>query len=251
MIVTLCQWDLAWENAAANFESLEQLLDGMACGDLLVLPEMFASGFSFDVEKTVPIGRQSADYLQGLSKGRDVAIIGGLVERDETGQAVNLARGYDRHGHDWFCYQKNRTFRYSGETAVHQQGDEIVVTRLGDWQVCPLICYDLRFPELFRRATKRGAELFVVIANWPSARESHWVTLLQARAIENQAWVVAVNRTGSDPQLHYSGRSLIVNPLGKVVADLGGESLALQYSLDREELLNWRESFPALADLEI
>ena len=139
----------------------------------------------------------------------------------------------------------------AGGRALHQ--DAPVLVRLGnaalrarlatslvfEWQgltVAPFICYDLRFPEVFRHAARRGAEVFCVIANWPQAREDHWMTLLKARAIENQAYVVGVNRCGHDPSLHYRGRSLIFGPRGEVLADGGTEEGTLSARLDRDAL---------------
>jgi predicted amidohydrolase len=116
-------------------------------------------------------------------------------------------------------------------------------------RVCPFICYDLRFPELFRQGARHGAELFVVIANWPSMREDHWVTLLRARAIENQAYVAAANRCGKDPWLPYPGRSLIVDPHGAVLIDAGPAETAISADIDPANVRSWRNEFPILRDM--
>jgi len=115
--------------------------------------------------------------------------------------------------------------------------------------VAPFICYDLRFPELFRMAVRQGAQLYVVIANWPASRVHHWVTLLQARAIENQAYVVGVNRCGSDPKVAYAGRSLVVSPRGVILADAGGGERVLSAELDLAALQAYRAEFPVLQDM--
>jgi predicted amidohydrolase len=119
------------------------------------------------------------------------------------------------------------------------------------WNVQPTICYDLRFPELYRATGVRGAELICVIANWPAARESHWLTLLKARAIENQAYVAGVNRCGRDPNVEYSGRSQIIDPRGEVVADAGSAETIIAAELDREALRAYRAKFPALNDARL
>jgi predicted amidohydrolase len=116
-------------------------------------------------------------------------------------------------------------------------------------KAAPFICYDLRFPEVFRAAARRGAEIFLVIANWPDRREQHWVTLLQARAIENLAYVVGVNRSGRDPEHVYPGRSMIIDPHGKILADAGGGEAVISAEIDPAEVRNWRRDFPALADM--
>ena len=118
-----------------------------------------------------------------------------------------------------------------------------------DFAVSPFICYDLRFPEHFRVAARRGAQLITVIASWPVARIQHWVTLLQARAIENQAYVAGVNRCGTDPKLSYNGRSLIVSPRGDILADAGNGECVISAGLNLKELLAYRAELPFLADM--
>ena len=120
----------------------------------------------------------------------------------------------------------------------------------GEWTVSPFICYDLRFPEIFRTAAaSHRPELYVVIANWPEKRILHWVRLLQARAIENQAYVVGVNRIGTDPYYHYPGRSLILDPHGEIVADAGADEGVLRACLDLASLRKYREGLPFLKDM--
>jgi predicted amidohydrolase len=137
-----------------------------------------------------------------------------------------------------------------GKEAIHYRGGERLVTfEWGGMKVCPFICYDLRFPEIFRMGMRMGAELFVVIANWPSLREKHWVTLLKARAIENQAYVAAVNRAGSDSWLPYPGRSMIVDPKGNVVVDAGAEERVISAEVDPEAVRAWRKEFAVLSDV--
>ena len=114
--------------------------------------------------------------------------------------------------------------------------------------VAPFVCYDLRFPEIFRAAAHRGASLFVVIALWPVKRQQHWLTLLQARAIENQAYVVGVNRVGAEPEFLYPGRSVVVDPHGVIIADAGEREHILAAALDVNVVAAWRRDFPALRD---
>jgi omega-amidase len=114
--------------------------------------------------------------------------------------------------------------------------------------VCPAVCYDLRFPELFRIGLSKGAEAFAIGANWPEARQAHWRTLLIARAIENQAFVLGVNRTGSDPALRYAGGTIAVGPRGEVLGELEAEEGVLSTGVDVSEMRKWREVFPAWRD---
>jgi predicted amidohydrolase len=120
---------------------------------------------------------------------------------------------------------------------------------LGPFTAAPFVCYDLRFPEHFRTAVKRGADLFIVIASWPVKRYHHWLTLLQARAIENLAFVIGVNRTGNDPNFIHNGRSVVVSPHGHIIADAGETEQVLRARLEAEVVQQWRRDFPALRDM--
>jgi predicted amidohydrolase len=185
-----------------------------------------------------------------LAREQNAAVLGGLVRRGK-GKGHNELITFAPDGTELGRYRKNRTFCYTGESEHYENGTEVSVFEWQDWKIAPLICYDLRFPELFRRATAKGAELIVVIASWPSVRVEHWVTLLRARAIENQAYVIGVNRTGSDPNLEYPGRSIIIDPWGEIVADAGAKDKAFSAEIDLEAVRNWRAEFPALQDLNI
>ncbi len=146
-------------------------------------------------------------------------------------------------------YCKQRPFTPGGEAACYESGTSPAVFSWGDLRVAPFICYDLRFPELFREATRRWRpEVFVVIASWPDSRVAHWVTLLQARAIEGQAYVIGVNRTGKDPRFSYAGRSVVVDPMGEIVADGGSAESAVEAPLDVAALREYRARLPFLDD---
>jgi omega-amidase len=152
-------------------------------------------------------------------------------------------------------YAKIHPFSFGREPESYQGGNSV---ELYDWvsgeesiRVCPAVCYDLRFPELFRIGAKRGAECFVIGANWPSARAAHWRALLIARAIENQAFVLGVNRAGQDPHLSYSGGSIAVSPMGEVIGELGAEAGVLSVEIDTGAAREWRAKFPALRDIRL
>ena len=147
-------------------------------------------------------------------------------------------------------YSKIHPFSYGGETEQYAAGKDVLTYRLGEFLVAPFVCYDLRFPEVFRHAVKKGAQLYTVIANWPEPREAHWLALLKARAIENQAFVLGVNRCGRDPKLAYSGRGQIVDPRGQVLADGGGSEGVFGAEIDLGSLLSYRKDFPALQDMK-
>ncbi|HED54299.1 MAG TPA: carbon-nitrogen family hydrolase, partial [Phycisphaerales bacterium] len=152
-------------------------------------------------------------------------------------------------------YAKIHPFTFGKEPEAFAGGDEsCLYTWTADnesLQVCPAVCYDLRFPELFRRGLLAGAEAFAIGANWPQTRQAHWRALAIARAIENQAYVFAVNRTGSDPHLAYAGGSIAIDPQGKVLGELDEKPDTLTVEVHPENVRNWRSTFPAWRDLKI
>ena len=258
MKVVLCQLELAWEDPGANYEKIRQLLAGREGldGSLIVLPEMLATGFSMDV------GTVAADepgrtqgFLAELAEEHRATVLGGFgVACGDGGGEIkgrNVAVAVDARGGVIANYTKIHPFSYGGEGEHYQAGDQVATFDWGGLKICPLICYDLRFPEVFRTGASVGAEMFCVIANWPIKRVNHWVTLLQARAIENQAYVIGVNRCGTDPSFTYPGRSLVVDPHGVIIADASDREMALACELDEEVVRRWRREFPALADRRI
>ncbi len=155
----------------------------------------------------------------------------------------------DPRGREILRYCKLHPFSFGGEDKYFARGDETCSFACGSFRIAPFICYDLRFPEIFRHQTRLGAQVLVVVANWPTARDAHWQTLLRARAIENQAYVIGVNRVGDDPNLSYAGHSLILDPRGETVAIAGESPQLIQANLLLETLTEYRQSFPALRDL--
>ena len=252
MHIACCQLDTVWENKPANHAKVSALLDAadVPQNALVVLPEMFATGFSMNVAAVAETGaRETTAFLSEMARARGVHVLAGLVTTNADGRGRNEAVLFGPDGREQARYQKMHPFSFGGEAEHYAPGDHPVVANVEEWALAPFVCYDLRFPEAFRSAARRGAELFVVIANWPQARVAHWVALLVARAIENQAYVVGVNRCGSDPKLDYPGRSLIIDPQGNVIADAGSGEGVLRATLDRDALLAWRRVFPALADI--
>jgi predicted amidohydrolase len=252
MRVLGCQFDIAWENKPANYETVRRLLRqaGPPRDSLVVLPEMFATGFSMNMPSITesPQG-ETPQFLSQVAREFGVCVVGGVVTPGAGGRGRNEAMAFASDGRELARFAKLHTFTYAGEGEHYECGNDVVLFRCGEWTVSPLVCYDLRFPEIFRRAARRGAELFVVIANWPTARIAHWLALLQARAIENQAYVIGVNRCGRTPKLDYEGRSVIVDFQGRLVADAGNGEGVIAADLDRPAFLDWRREFPALADL--
>ena len=218
------QLDTVWEDKNANHAKLAAMLaaDPPAPGTLVVLPEMWATGFSLNVDAvTETLGAETEAFLSGQAALYRIGLLGGVVTTGADGMGRNEAVLFGTEGEEVARYTKMHPFSYGQETKHYGRGSDLCVFEWQGFSVAVFICYDLRFPEVFRRAARLGAEVFCVIACWPEAREDHWVTLLKARAIENQAYVVGVNRCGDDPTLHYGGRSLIFGPRGEVLADGG------------------------------
>lgn len=261
----LVQMDIAWEQPEANRRRAAELLDGarIEAGDLVLLPEMFDTGFSFNIERTLDRTGDSTRCIQDLARRYAAWVIGGITSGDER-EPRNRAVVASPEGCLETWYDKRRMFplgspserdrlspgarascfdwRYGGATSAETEAEGASGSSL---RASLAICYDLRFPEVFADGLRDGAEVFAVIANWPAVRHAHWRALLIARAIENQAFVLGVNRSGADPALRYAGGSLVISPLGEVLAEAGEEERVLECPIDAEAVRRWRGKFPA------
>ncbi|MDX2146684.1 MAG: nitrilase-related carbon-nitrogen hydrolase [Planctomycetota bacterium] len=279
MRIHLVQHDIAWEQAAQNRAHVSELLATatLAPGDLVVLPEMFDTGFSFNVERTADesgttlafLGEQARHFRCWFIAGRTVRAPKdareGAGDNSERPRGINRASVIDPEGSEVCTYDKIHLFSPGGEPERFVPGQE---ARVFDWpgnpeagraadpgrpakrglRVQPTICYDLRFPELFRAGLLMGAELIVVIANWPAGREAQRRAMLVSRAIENQAFVVGVNRVGRDPKLEYAGGSIVLSPKGEELAEAGTSECVLSCELDPGVVARWRAAFSAWKD---
>lgn len=241
------QFGPVWEDQPANCRRIAELLTIAApeAGSLVVLPEMCVSGFTMNASAAASTAT-TVERLSGLARQHGVHLVAGLAR---GGPAANEAVVFGPDGDEACRYRKQRPFTFGGEAEVYQAGGRF---EMFDWQgarVAPFICYDLRFPELFRPAAAAGMELLVVIASWPKRRIEHWVKLLQARAIENQCHVIGVNRTGSDPVNEHNGRSMIVNAMGELVVDAGEAEGVICAEIDFEAQRDLRVRLPFLRDM--
>ena len=251
MKVVAIQLNTVWEDKHASHQRVETLLGSVEPGTLVVLPEMFSTGFSTDLSVLVEEEGcgDSQRFLASVASRHRCWVIGGVVVPAPDGRGWNQAVGFDPSGEPFVRYTKVHPFTFGGETAIMNAGESARLVEVADMKICPVVCYDLRFPELFRWGARRGAELFVVIANWPAPRQDHWRTLAKARAIENQAWVVAVNRCGTDPNHAYAGGSAVFDPRGTMVADAGSAEVRIEAECDPVMLHAYRREFPALLDM--
>jgi predicted amidohydrolase len=245
------QYDIQWEDKAASQAEMDRLLaqSPPQPGSLVVTPELGDVGFSRALD--VIIDPTSQAWAVATARRYSCYLLHGWAEWAPDGtRGLNTMGLVNPEGVLLGQYEKVFPFRYSREHEAFDSGQCLhLFDNVGGMTVCPLLCYDLRFPELFRLARLAGAEVFAIGANWPEARIHHFRSLAIARAIENQAWVVAVNRTGTDPHLCYCGRSLIIDPRGDVVADAGASPGVIQAELDPMLARSWRESFPCHDDI--
>ena len=244
------QLDQAWENKEANYEKATHLLSkaGVNPGDFIVLPETFPTCFSMNVSLTTADEPEKTEgFLADLAQKHQAWVTAGMtIPADSSDKGHNVSVTFTPEGERIGFYAKIHPAAIFNEQKSYEAGDEVTTFPIAGFIACPFICYDLRFPEIFRIGTRKGANLFTVIANWPSVRIEHWVTLLRARAIENLAYVVGVNRTGKDPSLEYCGRTVIVDPHGEILVDAGDEETVISTELNLNEVENWRKQFPTL-----
>jgi predicted amidohydrolase len=246
--VALLQLDIVWEDVAASHARASRLLEQAAKGGarLAVLPEMFSTGFSMRPERVAqPPGGPSETFLKERAAALGLWILGSIPESGEE-RPRNVALCVSPAG-QVTRYAKIHPFSFGGEDKQYAGGDGIVTVAIDGVRVTPFICYDLRFPEPFRLAAD-ATDLYAVVSNWPERRQMHLTVLLQARAIENQAYVVGVNRTGEGDGLRYAGRSVAYSPWGEKLAEAGSEETVLFCEVDPGEVSVARKTFPALRD---
>ncbi|MFE8045645.1 amidohydrolase [Brenneria goodwinii] len=246
--ITLLQAPLTWLDATANLNHFDTLLTDVTGRDVIVLPEMFTSGFSMEAAQKGIERPVIVKWLHQWAQ-RNNALVGGSVALRTPKGAVNRFLLVDPQG-GVYHYDKRHLFRMADEHQYYQAGGERTVIEWRGWRICPLICYDLRFPAWSRN--HRDYDLLLYVANWPAPRAAHWKTLLAARAIENQAYVAGCNRVGSDGNGHsYQGDSMVINALGETLASAPPNQPArLDAELSLEVLQSYREAFPAWRDAD-
>jgi len=248
MIIAGIQFDIAWEDPNESFARVAALIQEAVEGEarLIALPEMFATGFSMQSEAMAAHASTIRTFLAGMASAYEVWLIGGYAEPGDT-RPANACGVFSPEGVEVLHYRKIHPFSLAGETDHYEAGDTIETVDIEGVRVTPLICYDLRFPELFR-LTADATDLFVVIANWPTRRARAWRALLAARAIDAQAWVLGVNRVGEAEGHPHRGDTSLLDPWGEVVATLADDSGVVLHEVDAEVVRRAREHFPFLRD---
>lgn len=249
MHVTIVQYDITWEDKAASQAAMDAMLaeHPPAKGGLVLLPELGDVGFSFNIDRICDDA--SIEWAARTARTYDCWVQHGHVERADDGRGLNTASLVAPDGTIAGSYRKVHPFSFGGEASHYAAGDQLVLRRVEGACLCPLICYDLRFPELWRLARRAGAEVFTIGASWPAERTAHWRALLIARAIENQSFVLACNRTGSDPHLAYDGNSMVISPRGEIIAEADDSSTVLQADINLDEVHSWRETMRCQDDV--
>jgi omega-amidase len=246
--LTLLQADLVWQDPAANRALLEtQIAASAATADLIVLPETFSTGFTMNATAVAePMDGPTVTWLQRMAAEHSVDLCGSIIV-SAAGQHFNRLLWASASG-ELHTYDKRHLFM-GGEREAYTPGHERLVVTLGDWRICPLVCYDLRFPVWSRY--QGDYDLLLYVANWPAPRHSAWATLLPARAVENLCYVAGVNRVGTDGNgIVTGGGSVIADYLGTALATADDQPTTLSATLSLDKLTRYRKKFPAWKDAD-
>ncbi len=250
--IGLVQYSPVWENPEASIEKINSLLSiyNMNDVDLLIFPELSLTGFTMKSKLLAEeMDGISFKYFMDLSKKLKLDVFAGIIENYDK-EIYNSLIHFDSKGLIRVRYRKIHPFSSSGENKNYSSSRATVTTRIGKITFGLSICYDLRFPELYRSYGKEKVDVLCNIANWPIARISHWDKLLQARAIENLSYMIGVNRIGTDPSLTYSGHSAVIDPMGNVLVNSDKEEIIFAV-LDIEKVKETRDSLPFLNDIKL
>ena len=249
--VTLFQGYLFWENIDKNLQNISLRLSSIReKTDLIVLPEMFNTGFTMNAEALAePMNGKTMLWMHKVAKEFDCVVTGSLIIR-ESGSFYNRLIWMRPDG-KYQCYDKKHLFTLAKEHHTYTAGTKKLIVELKGWKICPVICYDLRFPVWLRNGNGNIYDLLIVVANWPEKRALHWRTLLPARAVENQAYVIGVNRVGHDGnEIYHSGDSTCISPNGNVIYYKRDEEDIYTFSIIPDELTKIRRTLPFLKDAD-
>lgn len=250
LTITIVQTELHWQDAAANRTMFAEKLEKVAPStDLIILPEMFTTGFSMNAASLAeePEG-ETLNWMQVMAHKHDAVLTGSVIVKEGSNYFNRLYWVRPDGTHE--TYDKKHLFRMAKEHHTYTPGKSKILVELKGWKICPLVCYDLRFP-VWSRNRENEYDLILFVANWPKARNIAWKTLLQARAIENVAYCAGVNRVGTDGNGHpYSGDSAIIHPKGHRLLETSEQEGIHTITLSKQELVEFREAFPAHLDAD-
>ena len=258
LIVTMIQSDLKWENKKVNLQRFEEKIKGHSNKmEVVFLPEMFSTGFSMQPSvHAETMDGETVQWMKRIASENRIILAGSLMIRENNDYFNRLV--WMLPNGEYGFYDKRHLFAYAGEDAHYTSGNKRLIASVKGWKINLQVCYDLRFPVWARQVvpiTENESDpeydVLAYVANWPEKRVHAWKTLLQARAIENQCFVVGVNRVGDDENgNHYTGDSMIVDPLGKPLIHAGETEGVHTYTLKYDELQSVREKLPFLRDAD-
>ena len=254
LTVTLLQQNLLWEDAPANLRNFEAALESSeqktTSPEVILLPEMFTTGFTMNTSLSETMTGPTVQWLRDLSGKYKALVMGSLIVK-EGGKIHNRLVAVREN--ETFTYDKAHLFPLGGENLAYSRGSNLTTIIHNGWKIRPYICYDLRFPLWMRNFPDTTGEaaydVAVVVANWPASRTMQWQSLLIARAIENQSYIIGLNRVGTDGNgIAYCGDSLVIDPTGTVVAHLGDGEAVGHTTLSASLLEETRRNYPFLRD---
>lgn len=248
--ITLFQGYLFWEKTDKNLQNISLRLSGIReKTDLIILPEMFNTGFTMNAaELAEPMGGKTMQWMNNIAQQYDCVITGSLII-SEKGKYYNRLIWMKPDG-SYKHYDKRHLFGLGKEDDTYTAGDKKLIVELKGWKICPVICYDLRFP-VWLRNVGQTYDLLLIVANWPERRALHWRTLIPARAVENQSYVIGVNRVGHDGnEIYHSGDSTCIDPNGNVVYYKRDEEDVYTFSIIADEVAKTRRAMPFLKDAD-
>lgn len=249
MKLNLVQYSPIWENKEENKSKILSLLVEECNNSIIIFPEMTLTGFTMSMKHNAEeLSGNSFRFFSEIAKRCKSEVLAGIIEVS-SGKYFNALLSINSKGDLKSVYRKIHPFSFSGEDKYYTAGNSPVTSEISGVKTGLSICYDLRFPELFRLYGKERVSLIVNMANWPDTRIEHWRTLLKARSIENQCYVAGVNRTGSDPKLVYPGFSSVFDPLGKEIAVLEEKEGVLTAEIEIEYVEEVRRKLPFLKDM--
>ncbi|MBM7551992.1 carbon-nitrogen family hydrolase [Thalassobacillus pellis] len=249
--VACIQMDVAYGDPETNYKKAEEKIAKAAeQADLVVLPEMWTTGY--DLTRLDEIADKNAEktvnFLQKLAKKHDIHLVGGSVASEHEDGVRNTLLVINREGELVHQYSKLHLFQLMDEHLYLQQGEDESGFHLDGHSLAGFICYDLRFPEWMSKPVHKGAKALFVVAEWPAPRVNHWRVLLQARAIENQCYVIACNCIGADPKNTFAGHSMIIDPWGEIVAEASDQEEIMTGTIDLDEVTEIRKRIPIFED---
>jgi predicted amidohydrolase len=253
LTVTLIQTNVSWEDKPSNLAMLEKKIMGITNRtELVVLPEMFSTGFSMQPEKLAEdMEGPTVNWMKKIARAKKIILTGSLII-SENGHYFNRLLWVLPDGTLGY-YDKRHCFAFAGEDKEYTPGHKRLIAQVKGWKINLLVCYDLRFPVWARQQSAEAPEydILLYVANWPERRSHAWKTLLTARAIENQCYVIGVNRVGNDGnQISYSGDSMVIDALGNTLYHKAGEEDIITIVLKKEPLQEIREKFPFWRDAD-